>query len=197
MPPGTEVRTIEPGDHAVLFYRDDAELAGQVSAYLLEAIRDGGAAVVIATPDHRRAFEEQLVQAGADIAAAWASGRYLALDAAETMRRCVVADWPDAASFWLAISPLIRQAARDGRPVRVFGEMVWLLWEDGLISAAIELEAMWNELGGQYPFSLLCAYRAESVSGSGHADELTQVCRAHAVTAGVPPESLPAHPQGQ
>jgi hypothetical protein len=42
--------------------------------------------------------------------------------------------------------------------VRVFGEMVSLLWDAGLIDAAVELEVLWNELGVQYPFSLLCAY---------------------------------------
>jgi hypothetical protein len=34
----------------------------------------------------------------------------------------------DPGGFWQAISPLLRQAANAGRPVRVFGEMVSLLW---------------------------------------------------------------------
>jgi len=55
---------------------------------------------------------------------------------------------------WIATA--LRQAAEAGRPVRVFGEMVWLLWDAGLIDAAIEVEAMGNELGAQYSFSLLC-----------------------------------------
>jgi hypothetical protein len=54
---------------------------------------------------------------------------------------------------------MLRQAAEAGRPVRVFGEMVSLLWDAGLIDAAIEVEAMWNELGARYPFSLLAATR--------------------------------------
>ena len=74
------------------------------------------------------------------------------------MRGFMVADWPDPAGFWQAISPLLRQAAKTGQPVRVFGEMVSLLWDAGLIDAAVELEVLWNELGVQYPFSLLCAY---------------------------------------
>jgi hypothetical protein len=34
--------------------------------------------------------------------------------------------------------------------VHVFGEMVALLWRLGQINAAIEVEAMWNELAAQY-----------------------------------------------
>jgi hypothetical protein len=185
---GPDVLSARPGDHVVLFYQDDDGLAGRVSEYLLEAIQQDGTVIVIATPDHRLLFERRLTRAGVDITAAQASGSYLALDASETMRRFIIADWADPASFWLAISPLIRQAAATGQPVRVYGEMVALLWDDGLVNTAIEVEAMWNEIGGQYSFSLLCAYPAQSVHGSRHHDALAEVCRAHAVAVDVPPE---------
>ena len=95
----------------------------------------------------------------------------------------------DPGGFWQAISPLLRQAANAGRPVRVFGEMVSLLWDAGQTDAAIEVEAMWNELGGQYPFSLLCAYPAQPVSCAHHLDALTEVCRVHTQVIGGPAEA--------
>jgi hypothetical protein len=177
-----------PGDHIVLFYRDDDELVERVSEYLLQAVRAGGAAIVIATPAHRLRFEGRLAQAGVDIAAARPRGAYLDLDASETMRGFIVADWPDPARFWQVISPLVRQAASTGQPVHVFGEMVSLLWDAGLVSAAIDVEAMWNEVGAQYPFTLLCAYPAQSVSGHQHHDALAEVCHLHAAAVGVPAE---------
>jgi hypothetical protein len=179
-----------------MFYRDEQELVGQVSDYLLPAAQEGGVAIVVATPGHHRAFEERLAGTGADVAAARRRGSYLTLDAGETMRGFMVADWPDPAGFWQAISPRLRQAATAGKPVRVFGEMVALLWDAGLVSAAIEVEAMWNELGGQYPFSLLCAYPAQQVSCAHHLDALTEVCRAHTHVIGGPPESAEAQPHG-
>jgi hypothetical protein len=186
---GTQVLRAGCGDHAVLFYRDEQELTEQVSEYLLPAVQDGGVAVVVATQAHRRSFEGHLAATGVDVANARARGWYLAPDAGETMRGFMVADWPDPGGFWRAISPLLRQAAKAGRPVRVFGEMVSLLWEAGLIDAAIEVEAMWNELGGQYPFSLLCAYPAQPVSCAHHLDALTEVCRVHTQVIGGPPEA--------
>ena len=101
----------------------------------------------------------------------------------------MVADCPDPGRFWQAISPLLRQAAKAGQPVRDFGEMVSLLWDAGLIDAAIEVEAMWNELSGQYPFSLLCAYPAQPVSCAHQFDALTEVCRVHTHVTGAPPEA--------
>ena len=189
MATGTEVLDVGRRDHVVLFYRDEQELTERVSEHLLPAIQDGGVAIVVATPDHRRSFERYLADAGVDVAAASAGGAYLALDASQTIRGFMVADRPDPAGFWQAISPMLRQAAKAGRPVRVFGEMVSLLWDASLIDAAIEVEAMWNEMGAQYPFSLLCAYPARPVACAHQLDALTEVCRAHTQVTGVPPEA--------
>jgi hypothetical protein len=181
---GTENLRGGPDGHAVLFYTGGDELAGRVSEYLLEAIRAGGVAVVIATPAHRDSIAAALEAAGIDVAARRAAGQYVALDASGTMGKFMVADWPSAASFWQVISPIIARAAEAGAPVHVFGEMVALLWDFGQVNEAVEVEAMWNELAAQYQFSLLCAYPAGSVRGDQHQDALAEVCRVHASVAG-------------
>jgi MEDS: MEthanogen/methylotroph, DcmR Sensory domain len=192
VPAGTENLSRGSEGHAVLFYSGDGELAGQVSGQLLGALRQGGVAIVIATPAHRRMIAGRLAEAGLDVRSAEAIGSYVALDAHETMTRFMVSGWPSAASFWLTISPLIRRAASTGAPVCVFGEMVALLWDLGQVSAAIEVEAMWNELAAQYPFSLLCAYPVRAVGGGEHQDALAEVCRVHAAVVGDPPGEVPA-----
>jgi hypothetical protein len=193
---GTEVLKGR-GEHVVLFYQDEQELPVRVSEHLFPAVTDGGgAAIVVATPDHRRSFAEHLADAGVDVAEARARGSYLELDASETIRGFMVGDLPDPAGFWEVISPLLRQAARAGQPVRVFGEMVSLLWDAGLVNAAIEVEVMWNELGDQHPFSLLCAYPARPVTCSHYLDALTEVCRAHTEVTGSPPEPELVRPPG-
>jgi len=186
---GIEVPRAARGGHVVLFYRDEEELTSSVSEFLLPAVTDGnGTAIVIATPDHRRSFEERLAGAGVDVAAARARGSYLDFDASQTIRGFMVGDRPDPAGFWRVTSPLLRRAAEAGQPVLVFGEMVSLLWDAGLVNAAIEVEVMWNELGGQHPFSLLCAYPARPVACSHYLDALTEVCRTHTEVTGSPPE---------
>jgi hypothetical protein len=177
-----------PSDHLVLFYNSNAELIDRVGNYLLPAITGGGLAVAIATPVHRLALEDWLDRAGVDVVAARAGGHYLDPDAAETMRTFMMADCPSAAEFWAAISPLVAPAADGGRPVRAFGEMVSLLWDDDQVSAAIEVEAMWNELGSQYPFSLCCGYPARSVTSPHHRDALAQLYQLHTLAVGHPGE---------
>jgi len=175
---------IGPRDHIVQFYCDDQELASQAGDYLEDAVRDGAVVVVIATSAHRAVFQTRLAAAGIDVSAVRASGAYLDLDAAETAGQLVGGDRLEAARFGQVIGGLIGQAAAGGRPVRVYGEIVALLWDTGLVAAAVELEQAWSQLGRQYDFSLYCAYPAGAVTGKVHASAFARVCRLHSAVIG-------------
>jgi hypothetical protein len=169
-----------PRDHVVHFYHSEEELATRAEGYLAEAIHGGGVAIVIASEKHQLAFERRLAEAGIDVSAARASGVWLAVDAEEALSQFTVNGKPDAGGFDAMIGKLIRQAADNGGPVHAYGEMVALLWEAGLLTAAIGLEHMWNELIRKERFALLCAYPAGSVAGEQHSAAFTEVCRLHA-----------------
>jgi hypothetical protein len=176
---GTE--SLSVGRHVVQFYGHDGELAERVTDYLLRALRDGGVAIVIATPEHRREFEARLTEAGVDLAAVRDGHAYLALDARETLCAFMADDHVDGAAFDRVIGGLIRRAGSAGRPVYAFGEMVALLWDEGLVNAAVQLEAWWDELGRAHSFSLFCGYRADAMTDAmtGTADLFAEICRLH------------------
>jgi hypothetical protein len=184
----------EPLDvgHVVQFYGHEEELTDRVAGYLLAALQRDGVAVVIATAAHRRAFEARLRQAGVDLAAAARSGSYLALDASDTVRALMPGGRLDRDAFDRVVGGLIRRAAQQGRPVRAYGEMVTLLWEAGLVNAAVQLEEMWEALGLRHAFSLFCSYPASSVNGDGHLEAFAEVCRLHhSVVGGWPAPAAP------
>jgi hypothetical protein len=59
---------------------------------------------------------------------------------------------------------------------RACGEMVDVLWQDGLRAAAIRLEMHWNQLAMTHDFSLLCGY----AMGSFYKDAgMRDVCAQH------------------
>jgi len=184
----------EPLDvgHVVQFYGHEEELTDRVAGYLLAALQRDGVAVVIATAAHRRAFEARLRQAGVDLAAAARSGNYLTLDASDTVRALMPDGRLDRDAFDRVVGGLIRRAGQQGRPVRAYGEMVTLLWEAGLVNAAVQLEELWDALGLRYAFSLFCGYPASSVSGDGHLEAFAEVCRLHhSVVGGWPAPAAP------
>jgi len=178
--------------HVVQFYGHEEELADQVAGYLRDALQGDGVAVVIATAAHRRAVEGRLTRAGVDLAAAVRSGTYLALDASDMVHALMRGGQLDRDAFDRVVGGLIQRAGQQGRPVRAYGEMVALLWDAGLVNAAVELEEMWDSLGLRHSFSLFCSYPASSMSGDGHLAAFAEVCRLHrAVVGGWPAPAAP------
>ncbi|WP_181696039.1 MEDS domain-containing protein [Nocardia sp. GTS18] len=168
-----------PHDHVVSIYDGLDELARNVSDFLGQGLDTDGAAVVIATPAHREAIATRLSEHGLDLAALTAAGRYRALDAAQTLASFTIDGALDRARFAEVIGEVIAAASAGGRSVRAFGEMVALLWADGDPAAAIELEAMWNELAQSHRFLLYCAYPRDMLAGADDLVRLQQVCAHH------------------
>jgi anti-sigma regulatory factor (Ser/Thr protein kinase) len=146
--------------------------------------------VVIATEAHRDAFIGHLESRGVDAAAAQQTGSLLLLDAAATLEQFMHDGQIDRNAFFAEIGGVIRDAGRTGRPVRAYGEMVALLWDAGDVLAAIDLEALWNELSGELPFSLYCAYHSKSVAPQEHSKALHEVCRLHSAVVPAPVEAV-------
>ncbi len=173
--------------HVVQFYARDWELAAGAGQYLADALAGGCAVVVVATPAHRQAFETYLAGVDVNLAVAQADGRYRAIDAAALLDRFARAGEVNAASFEAEVGQVIRAAGAAAHPVRVYGEMVALLWDAGQLNAALEVEGLWNDLARDIPFGLYCGYPESPVSGPDQRAALAEVCRLHGAVVGVPP----------
>jgi hypothetical protein len=167
------------GEHVVQFYDQERDLARAVGDYLSAAVTAGQVAIVIATEPHRQAFEAEMSRAGVDTGQARRDGSVVWLDAADTLSRFVRDGTVDPHGFQDVVGSVVRDAARTGREIRAYGEMVALLWDAGHVLGAIELEKLWNGLAVQLSFSLFCAYHIRSAAGEEHADALHEVCRLH------------------
>lgn len=177
---------LEDHDHIVHFYRWEDEVVRSVGSHLVEALLDGDAVVVIAVPGHREALESELGAAGIDADSVRAEGRLELLDAADTLDGILVEGAPDGARFRAHVGDVLRSAALRGR-VRVYGEMVGLLWEAGNLTGAISLERLWNELAAHLQFSLYCSYPALTGAGAEDAEAYAELCELHSWVVGGAP----------
>ncbi len=180
---GLGVIEAQPQDHVVQFYVHDDELVEAVSRHFAWVLNDGDVAIVIATPEHRARFESALAALGVNVASAHADGQWITADAADTLASFMVDGHPDGDAFDHVVGTLVRTAVGEGRRVHAYGEMVALLWNDGNVAAAIELEGLWNDLRRAIPFALWCAYRSTDVASEE--DALRDVCHAHSTTVGL------------
>jgi PAS domain S-box-containing protein len=177
-------------EHFVQFCETDTFLINSVSKFIGTGLRAGDAGIVIATKPHRESLEERLKGDGLEIAAARARGQYVSIDAAATLSTFMVDGLPDPGRFAAVVESIIMRATKGRSRVRIFGEMVALLWADGNRAAAISLEEFWNDLARTHSFSLFCAYPMQGFGGEVYEVEFTEICKQHSRV--IPAESYAA-----
>jgi PAS domain S-box-containing protein len=177
--------------HVVQLYTDDGFLIDVLSRFVGGALAVGDGAVVVCTKSHRVALERRLAAHGLDTAKATLQGRFVILDATETLAKFMVDGSVDDGRFNDIIGGVLTQVggAVDGseRRVAVFGELVALLWAEGKPQMAIRVEQLWNDLAESHAFSLLCAYPMTGFQNERHIEPFLTMCGQH--SAVVPSES--------
>ena len=118
-----------------------------------------------------------------DIGAVIEHGRYIALDAAETLSAIMVNDLPDPVRFLELLGDLIvgaTEAAKGKHPrVSVFGECVHLLWAQGNAEAAIQMEKLGNKLTKIHDVDIFCGYSVGSIEDEMDENVFQQICAEH------------------
>jgi len=170
------------GGHAVQFYKDDRILLEDLNRFIGPALIAGNSAVVIATRAHREGLSRLLTAQGIDVASLAKQGRYIALDAAETLSKFMVNDWPDDALFMKlagSVLSLASTAAETDGPIIGYGEMVGLLCSEGKVDAAIELERLWNEIAKEHSIRIRCGYPISDFNREELGASFLRFCEAH------------------
>jgi anti-sigma regulatory factor (Ser/Thr protein kinase) len=170
----------------VNFYDDDSQVSAEIARFVADGLAGGERVIVVASAVHRATADDVLVQFGTDAARARVAGRLVTLDAVEALSTFMVAGRPDQGRFEAHIGSLVDAAGEDGCPVRIFGEMVAMLWDDGNVAGAIQLEQLWNDVARSRPFSLMCAYPTTAL-GSATLADANRVCELHSSV--LPPRS--------
>jgi len=163
--------------HAVRFYQDRASLARLVAGFIGEGFSAALPAIVVATPEHGDAILAELRAGGYDVDSLQTTGELIVLDADAMLSRVMVDGRPSARQFQQVMVPVIEKACKGRRDcvVRVYGEMVDVLWKTGQTVAATRLETLWNQLAQTHAFSLLCGY----AMGSFYKDAMQDEIRMH------------------
>lgn len=111
-------------------------------------------------PDHREGISAELRARGVDVDETVKLGDLLLMDVEETLATLMMMNgMPDSARYHENVGTAVTQLLR-GRPgpVRIFGDMVDLLWRRGEHDAAIRIELLSNELAMKQPITVICGY---------------------------------------
>lgn len=161
--------------HAVRFYEDSNSLCRIVSRFIAEGLSLDQPALVIATRPHLVCIEQNLRAASIDLETLKKKGDLLLLDAGQMLATFMVNGQPDSDFFRAAATSALEQVGRGRKKtIRAYGEMVDILWKDGMTAAAIKLEMLWNRLANTHDFSLLCGYAMGNFYKDASIDDVCQ-----------------------
>ena len=169
--------------HEVGFYSDDRCFLDDLTQFIGATLNGGGTAIVVATESYRGSLLPRLQAHGLDMGVAVEQGRYISLDAADTLSAFMVNGMPDRARFLKVAGDLIAGAAKtvSGKHARVAacGEGAALLWVQGNTEAALRLEHLWDEIAKLYDVDILCEYPLASFQGGMGSYVFDRLCAAH------------------
>ena len=169
--------------HEAEFYSDDGSFLDGFTQFIVAALKSGHAVIVVATELHRDSLLPRLQAHGLDIGAEIEQGRYMSLDAAETLSTFMANDLPEPVRFMQVVGDLIMaavRAAKGGRPrVAACGECAPLLWAQGNAEAAIRVEHFWDEIAKIYDVDVLCGYQWTSFDREEDSHVLQRICAEH------------------
>ena len=175
-------RTVPRRSHVVQFYSDDAALIEELSRVVVRVLKRRQAAIVIATHEHQLKLRKRLEAEVPDFTSAVTDGRYIALDARETLNQFMSDGAPDPVRFSELITRLVKRASLASRGkgrVFAFGEMVALLCAEGNPDAAYKLEGLWDRLMASLPIVLYCAYPLQTFRKLDDPELFLRICSQH------------------
>ncbi len=166
-------------DHMVLLYKNSETLINKITEYILNGFAKGEPAILVLKSTHKLLLEQQLKLNGYDLNVLNSTKRLFIFDADETMQKILVNGKPDTENFKELISSLFSQFQSRPDNIRVYGEMVAVLWSQGHKRAALELEKLWNDFGNDFKFDLFCAYSHTDLDDTDFVTVLGDIDRCH------------------
>jgi len=162
------------GEHVVTFYDRDSELCQSVARFAGEGLQRGEHVLLMATLEHATDIRSMISAAypHVDHAGAMASGQLLFADADAIARECLRDGAVDRQLFNGVVSKLL---ARLKPPMRVFGEVVSLVANNGDLEAALEIETLGHQLAHQAGVQVLCAYDLRPLAQSAARAQIEEV----------------------
>jgi hypothetical protein len=151
-----------PSGHIVYSYTTEAQLSDAVCLFASSGLHRGEAVILVMSDDHSGPIRQRLTWSGLDLGMFEAAGQLVCIGAERLLAQFVTDGEIDERRFRAVVGDVIEKAksgsSRIGtRPVRVFGEMVNLLW-GSCLTATTRIEELWNEVIAAHAVPLLCAY---------------------------------------
>jgi hypothetical protein len=170
-----------PCDHIVQLYQNQDFLNYAVCRFVGAGLSKGEGIILVPTLTHWNAIRPRLEDEGVDVHAVQERGQLTVVDADECLPRFMRDAMPDSPVFNAVFGDVVGQARAGGsyQKVRVWGEMVGVLWEHGDVAASMNLEDLFDQLGKKRDIAIFCSFLMDNFNGDVHAHMLPRLGTNH------------------
>lgn len=165
-------------DHVVQLFDSASSVGATVADFLADGLANHARLLILARAPHWAETAQRLETIGFPLTESIARRQLMVFDAATTLAGFFRDGRIDRMAFDRTVGDIVRQQARLG-PLRVYGEMVDVLAEQGLFAEAESLEHLWNALLQECSVHLLCGYQSLRFTEPAAAGALHAICAAH------------------
>jgi hypothetical protein len=147
-----------PSDHIVCSYAEDNDLVDAVALFASAGLVKKEAVILVVAAKHTDLIRQRLEQEGFNVRELEESGRLVFADAADVLTSFLLGGRIEEHRFKTGLGSMIdtaRQHRGRTRPVRLFGEMVDLIWISNP-EATLRLEELGNEIIESHSVTVLC-----------------------------------------
>ncbi len=170
-----------PRDHIVQLYQEKAFLNRAVCRFVGAGLANGEGIILVSTAPHWTGFHAYLEDEGVNVRAARKRGQLTVVDADELLPRFMRNAMPDPDIFPGVFENVVAEARDAGgyQKVRVWGEMVNVLWERGDVDASMNLEDQFDQLIKKHDMAIFCSFLMDNFNDDVHTRMLPRLGTNH------------------
>lgn len=170
---------ISTPNHVVKVCKNFSSQVDALTNYVHEGIQKKEGIIVIAKPALRKAVFSRLEGLGFNNEMLKVQGQVKYFDAEFLLSNLCIDGVIEDETFYKILGPSIQAVQSKFSQVRVFGEMVDILWQSDLKNMAIKLEGLWDSLCKKQELMFMCTYLLDSLSPSNYENALELIYKYH------------------
>ncbi|HEY1371505.1 MAG TPA: MEDS domain-containing protein [Candidatus Binatia bacterium] len=169
-----------PFRHFVQLHKSAERLAAEIAGFTSAGLAAGEAVIIVARPHHAKLLLQALADLGVDSERYQAAGQLKLVDAEATLATIMGPSGFDRERCHAAFGAVIDEVRGAGyEHIRLYGEMVDMLWQRGYFAAAILLEEYANDVGRLHDLAIFCSYLLDGFLESSYAGPIGEIGRTH------------------
>ena len=161
-----------PFGHSVQLYRDERFLIDTITSFIRGGLDLNETVLVMVTAQHRQELSKTLT--GDELR----NDKLRFFDVRNFLALFMVEGWPNESQFMHVIETILGRGCKTSK-VRVFGEAVEVLCQEGKAAAALRLEELGNILVSTYHCYILCAYSLLTMFEKADNETQARICQLH------------------